>query len=90
VRSDAPILMISGSDDPTSPPAFAEQALAYLPNAKVLLIKNASHATETACSDNLIVEFVRAGTAQGLDLSRCGQAYHRPAFATSMSGFGSR
>ncbi|MGB6517308.1 MAG: alpha/beta fold hydrolase [Candidatus Cybelea sp.] len=88
VRSDAPILMISGSDDPTSPPAFAEQALPYLPNARILLIQNASHATETACGDNLIVEFVRAGTAKGLDLSRCGQAYHRPAFATSMSGFG--
>jgi pimeloyl-ACP methyl ester carboxylesterase len=87
VRSDAPILMISGSDDPASPPAFAQQALPYLSNARILLIKNAGHATETPCSDGLIVEFVRSGTAKGLDLSRCG-AYHRPAFATSMAGFG--
>lgn len=88
VRSDAPILMISGSDDPTSPPAFAEQALPYLQNARILLIKNAGHATETKCGDALIVGFVRAKTAKGLDLTRCGEAYHRPAFATSMSGFG--
>jgi pimeloyl-ACP methyl ester carboxylesterase len=88
VRSDAPILMISGSDDPASPPAFAEQALPYLPNARILLMKNASHGTETACTDNLIAEFVRAGTAKGLDLSRCNRAFHRPAFATSMAGFG--
>ena len=88
VRSDAPILMISGSDDPASPPSFAEQALPYLPNARILLIKNAGHATETPCSDALIVGFVRAKTAKGLDLTRCGKGYRRPAFATSMSGFG--
>jgi pimeloyl-ACP methyl ester carboxylesterase len=79
--------MISGSDDPASPPAFAEQALPYLPNARILLIKNASHGTETACTDHLIAEFVRAGTAKGLDLGRCSRAFHRPAFATSMAGF---
>ncbi len=88
VRSDAPILMISGSDDPTSPPQYAQRALPYLPNARILLMKNAGHATETTCSDALIVAFVHAQSAQGLDLSRCGGAYRRPAFATSMAGFG--
>jgi pimeloyl-ACP methyl ester carboxylesterase len=88
VRSDAPILMISGSDDPTSPPKFAEQALPYLPAARILLIEHAAHATETACSDRLIVKFVRAGTAKGLDLAGCAGAYHRPPFAMSMAGFG--
>jgi pimeloyl-ACP methyl ester carboxylesterase len=88
VRSNAPVLMISGTDDPTSPPVYARRALPYLPNARILLIRNASHATETACSDRLIVEFVRAGTAQGLDLASCSAGYRRPAFATSMAGFG--
>lgn len=88
VRSEAPILMISGSDDPTSPPKYAQEALPYLPNARILLIKNAGHATETACSEALIVEFVRARSSKGLDLARCAGAYHRPAFATSMAGFG--
>jgi pimeloyl-ACP methyl ester carboxylesterase len=88
VRSKAPILMLSGTDDPTSPPAYAEQALPYLPNARILLIRGGSHGTETACSDRLIVEFVGAGTATGLDLASCGATYHRPAFATSMAGFG--
>ena len=71
VRSDAPILMISGSDDPTSPPQYAQRALPYLPNARILLIKNAGHGTETPCSDALIVAFVRAQSARGLDLTRC-------------------
>lgn len=88
VRSSAPILMISGTDDPTSPPTFAQQALPYLPNARILLMRNASHGTETECGDRLIVEFVRAGSARGLDLRRCAASYHRPAFAMSMAGFG--
>lgn len=88
VRSDAPILMISGTDDPTSPPAFAEAALRYLPNARVLLIRNASHGTETPCGDRLIVEFIRARSAKDLDLKSCASEYHRPPFATSLAGFG--
>src|SRR4029077_4159091 len=38
VRSDAPVFMISGTDDPTTPPQYARDELAYLPNAKQLLI----------------------------------------------------
>jgi pimeloyl-ACP methyl ester carboxylesterase len=88
VRSDAPILMISGTDDPTSPPAFAEAALRYLPNARILLVRNAGHGTETPCGDRLIVEFIRARSAKDLDLQSCASEYHRPPFATSMAGFG--
>jgi len=88
VRSDAPILMISGSDDPTSPAKFAREALPYLPNARILLIRNGSHGTETECSDRLVSEFVSAGSAKELDLESCAGTYHRPRFATSMAGFG--
>ena len=34
VRSDAPVLMISGSDDPATPPKYGAAAAKYLPNAK--------------------------------------------------------
>lgn len=88
VRSDAPIFMISGTDDPASPAQFAQEALPYLPNARILLIAHGSHGTETACGDRLIEAFVRAGSAKGLDLASCQTAYHRPRFATSMAGFG--
>ncbi len=88
VRSDAPILMISGSDDPATPPSYAQAALAYLPNARIVLVKGASHGTETDCTDRLMVEFVRAGSAKGLDVDACSAAFQRPPFATSMKGFG--
>jgi pimeloyl-ACP methyl ester carboxylesterase len=88
VRSTAQVLVISGTDDPTSPAAFAAQRLAYLPNAKRVLVKGAGHVTEIPCTDRLKVAFVRAGTARGLDVSSCSAAFARPAFRTSMAGFG--
>lgn len=82
VHSNAPILMISGSDDPASPPEYARAALAYLPNAKIMLVPGASHGSDLPpCVDAAIVSFVRAASAAGLDLSRCAATYRRPAFA---------
>ena len=81
VRSDAPILMISGSDDPASPPQYGRQALAYLPNGRQMLVPGASHDSDLPpCVDAIIVAFVRARSAAGLDLSHCAAKYKRPSF----------
>jgi hypothetical protein len=82
VRSDAPILMISGSDDPATPPEYAREALAYLPHARIMLVPGASHDSDLPlCVDAGIVAFARARSAEGLNLSRCAAAYRRPSFA---------
>jgi hypothetical protein len=81
VQSDAPILMISGSDDPATPPEYARDALAYLPNGRIMLVSGASHDSDLPpCVDAAIVAFVRARSAAGLSLSRCAAAYRRPSF----------
>jgi pimeloyl-ACP methyl ester carboxylesterase len=81
VRSDAPMLMISGSDDPATPPKYAREALAYLPHARMMLVPGASHDSDLPpCVDAIIVAFVRARSAAGLDLSSCAAAYRRPSF----------
>lgn len=83
VRSTAPILMISGSDDPATPPSYAHQALPYLPNARQMIIPGASHDSDfPPCVDAITVAFIRARSAVGLDLSRCAATYHRPSFVT--------
>ena len=87
VRSAAPILIVSGSDDPATPPRYAAQALPYLPNAKRVLVRGAGHATETSCTGRLIVQFVRARSAKGLDVSRCSAAFTVPHFDTSLAGW---
>jgi len=81
VRSNAPILIISGSDDPATPPEYAREALAYLPNARMMLVPGASHDSDLPpCVDAAIVAFVHARSAAGLKLNRCAAAYHRPSF----------
>ena len=86
VRSDLPILMVSGSDDPATPPQYAQGAVQYLPNAKIVLVKGAGHATETPCTDALIAQFVRSRSAKHLDVTACHAAFVVPKFATSMAG----
>ena len=81
VRSDAPILMISVTDDPASPPEYGRQALAYLPNGRQMLVPGASHDSDLPpCVDVTIVAFVRAQSAAGLDLNHCAATYKRPSF----------
>jgi pimeloyl-ACP methyl ester carboxylesterase len=83
VHSAAPVLMISGSDDPASPPQYGRQALAYLPNGRQMLVPGASHDSDLPpCVDTIVVAFVRARSAAGLDLSHCATKYKRPSFIT--------
>jgi pimeloyl-ACP methyl ester carboxylesterase len=86
VQSDAPILMISGSDDPATPPRYAEQAAKYLPNARIALVQGAGHAAETPCTDALVLKFVRAHSAKGLNVDGCSAAFTVPKFMTSTKG----
>lgn len=86
VRTTLPLLMISGTDDPVSPPNFARDELAYAPNAKLVLVRGAGHTTETGCTDHLKVMFVDSRGRKGLNVS-CSNAFERPPFATSLKGF---
>jgi pimeloyl-ACP methyl ester carboxylesterase len=87
VRSNAPVLMISASDDPATPASYATRALRYLPNGKQVIVRGAGHSSESACTDRLIVQFVRANSARGLDVDQCTTAFTLPSFATSMAGW---
>jgi hypothetical protein len=79
--------MVSGSDDPTTPPKYASLALPYLTNARQVIVQGAAHVTETPCTNRLKVEFVLSGSAGGLDVASCSKAFSRPPFALSMKGF---
>ncbi|HVS46747.1 MAG TPA: alpha/beta hydrolase [Verrucomicrobiae bacterium] len=87
VRSNAPVLMLLATDDPATPPQYGEQALRYLPNGRAILVKGAGHGVETPCTDRLVIAFVRAGSAKGLNLSQCTLTFKPQPFATSMKGW---
>ena len=83
VRSNAPVLLLSGQLDPVTPPSNAEQAARTLPNSLSLVIPRLSHNVVFAdCVPDMVAAFLKAGTAKGLDTSCIKQIQPAP-FLTS-------
>lgn len=67
VKSNVPVLMISGEADPATPPWLGAEALKLLPNGRQLVTPNGTHLTEDACIYRLIGQFIDEGSAKRLD-----------------------
>jgi hypothetical protein len=74
-------LLISGVLDPANPPEMAQHAAQYLPNSRMIAIKEGTHGTGSPCIDGLVADFVQQGSAAGLDAS-CADQIHLPPFAS--------
>ena len=71
LASALPVLLLAGERDPVTPPAYAEQMLATLPNARVLLAPGQGHGVIGAgCMPRLMVEFIQQLKPRALD-DRC-------------------
>lgn len=81
VRSRVPALLISGALDPATPPESAYQVAHDLVNSRVIVVKQGTHGTGSPCIDGLIGEFVKQGSAAGLDAS-CAEQVYLPPFVT--------
>ena len=81
VRSAVPVLIFSGDYDPATPPFIAERIVKYLPASRHVILKNATHGTESACIDGMVSAFIEAGSAKSLDVS-CASEGHLPSFLT--------
>jgi pimeloyl-ACP methyl ester carboxylesterase len=90
VRSDVPVLLISGPYDPVTPPRWAEQVLPHLTHGRHLVIPDGHHGpgglSRPQCFGDLTAAFVERGTAEGLDLS-CATAMKPPPFVTDDAAF---
>jgi pimeloyl-ACP methyl ester carboxylesterase len=83
VKSDAPILMITGDLDPVTPPWLATGAARFLPNSRQISIRNTGHYFRYECLENLFVEFLSKASAKGLDPS-CVKDIERLPFITRL------
>lgn len=84
VRSDAPVLILSGGIDPATPPRHGAQVAATLPNAKHFIAPQVGHGVSLhGCGPRLIESFVRAGSAAKLD-GKCLERIPRPLFLLPM------
>lgn len=82
VKSNVPVLLISGELDPVTPPSIAAIALPHLPNGKHVVIRYTAHAFSFPCVNDLVLAFITKGATKDLD-SSCIQQIKRPAFVTT-------
>ena len=70
VRSDKPVLLLSGEDDPITPPADAEHAAMTLSNSLSLTVPGQGHGNAfRGCVPRLMADFIDAASVKGLDVS---------------------
>jgi pimeloyl-ACP methyl ester carboxylesterase len=69
VRSDVPVLLLSGERDPVTPPEMAEQAARFLTNSLHVAVPRGGHGGGGDCIENLIRDFIDRASVQGLDTS---------------------
>jgi pimeloyl-ACP methyl ester carboxylesterase len=83
VKSDVPVLMLSGEFDPATPPQFGRAAAQFLPNSRQVVIRNVAHSYGSACLRHLAAEFVSKGSASELDIG-CIEGFRPPEFVKEL------
>ncbi len=78
VQSGVPALLITGAEDPATPPRLAQHVAETLSQNRVVIIPNGTHLTASACIDKMIVQFVNGGSAAGLDMECVNQIRNPP------------
>jgi pimeloyl-ACP methyl ester carboxylesterase len=70
LHSTAPALLLSGSDDPVTPPVYAKEAQRGLTNSVSVVLQDFTHGQLAApCVDRVMQEFINRGSVAGLDVS---------------------
>jgi pimeloyl-ACP methyl ester carboxylesterase len=86
LESAVPALLLSGSDDPVTSPAFADEALRSFAQGLSLVLEGFGHGQLTApCVDRLMEQFVASASTALLDASCIRKASPLP-FFTSLNG----
>jgi pimeloyl-ACP methyl ester carboxylesterase len=83
LRTDVPVLLLSGSDDPVTPPSDAEEARRALTHSVHVILQGFGHGQLTApCVDGVMAKFVSRGVVEGLDVSCVQNDRPMPFFVT--------
>jgi pimeloyl-ACP methyl ester carboxylesterase len=68
VKSATPVLLLSGSDDPITPPANAERAAKTLPNSLSIVVPGQGHGNAfRGCLPKVMAAFVKTASVNNLD-----------------------
>jgi len=68
VKSEKPVLLLSGTQDPVTPPRWGDIAARTLPNSRHIVAEHASHTIAShTCANTLIANFIEQGSVQQLN-----------------------
>ncbi|HYX74041.1 MAG TPA: alpha/beta hydrolase [Steroidobacteraceae bacterium] len=86
LHSDVPALLLSGSDDPATPPAYARAVAGDYTHKLDLVLEGFGHGQLTSpCVDRIMAQFIAHASVESLDVS-CVRAARPLAFFTSLNG----
>ncbi len=86
VVSSVPALLMSGTEDPITPPVYAERALAFLPNGHHLEVVGGAHGvSQLGCLPKLIEGFLKT-LRFNTDDAECVQAIQGQPFFSNYAG----
>lgn len=67
LKSAIPVLLLSGEQDPITPPEYGDQVKQHLSNAKHLVVKGQGHFVSIqGCAPHLVAKFVSEASVEGL------------------------
>jgi pimeloyl-ACP methyl ester carboxylesterase len=82
VHADAPVLLLSGKLDPTTPPRWGDEVASTLPHSLLVVMPGISHSPFPRCALSIMADVVAAGSVDGVDTS-CVADLERPPFVVS-------
>ncbi|MGZ9166010.1 MAG: alpha/beta fold hydrolase, partial [Anaerolineales bacterium] len=86
VKSDVPVLMLSGEADPITPPWHAEHLTPSLSNSLHLVFNDMGHGNSASqCTSKILAGFIESASIDGLDTS-CAGSVEPPPFFVDFSG----
>ena len=81
VRTDTPVLWVTGDGDPQDPPANLSAVPTQETHSRVVVVPAQQHVVgHLGCLPSVVAAFVDAGSADGLDVSCVARATPAPAF----------
>lgn len=86
ITADVPTLLLSGSADPITPPRYANEVDASLPNSLHIVVEGYGHGViGVGCMLDLMADFLDEGSAETIDPS-CTQNVLPPPFFVDLTG----
>jgi pimeloyl-ACP methyl ester carboxylesterase len=84
VRSDAPVLILSGGRDPSTPPRWGEKAAGGLPNGRHVVFPAGGHGVgDTPCGGGIIRSFLAGTHPKRIDAACASSEAERTPFETT-------